>query len=164
MLTKTSETAIFALLYLHREGNGAPVPPTQIAEDLGASASYMAKVSALLTKAGLLRAHRGVKGGVTLNRPAAAISLLEVVEACQGKILADYCQEADQIEWVCAYHHAMYDLHRAFVGVLARWTLADIDAKPEPSKQLLGKVRCRLGCLHKARGRKMPATMAQPKR
>jgi len=149
VLTKTSETAILAMLYLHREGEGAPVSPTQIADDLNASSSYMAKVCALLTKAGLLRAHRGVKGGVMLSRPVAEISLLAVVEACQGKILANYCQEADHIEWVCGFHQAMYELHRAFVGVLAQWSLGDIANRPSPAKQLLGKVSCRLGCLHR---------------
>ena len=150
VLTKTSESAILALLYLHRKDSGTPVPPTQIAEDLGASSSYMAKVCALLTKAGLLRALRGVKGGVVLSRPVTEITLLEVVEACQGKILADYCQEADRIDWVCGFHHAMYELHRAFTGVLEQWTLSDIADKPAPAKQLLGKVHCRLGCLHRA--------------
>jgi Rrf2 family protein len=157
VLTKTSETAILALLYLHREGADAPVPPTQIAEDLGSSASYMAKVAALLTKAGVLRAHRGVKGGVMLSRPVAEITLLEVVEACQGKILANYCQDADHIEWVCGFHRAMYELHRAFVGVLAEWTLADIADKPAPARQLQGKVHCRLGCLHQT-----PAAKTHP--
>ncbi|MDX9973707.1 MAG: Rrf2 family transcriptional regulator [FCB group bacterium] len=150
MLTKTSETAILALLFLEKSGGDTPVSPGHIAERLGASPTYLAKVCTALTKAGLLRAHYGMRGGVTLARPASEITLLAIVEACQGKLLGDYCVEFDKLEWVCGFHAAMNDLHLAIVGALSRWTLADLAAKPGPSSELEGKVNCRLGCLQHA--------------
>ncbi|MBI5095133.1 MAG: Rrf2 family transcriptional regulator [Candidatus Hydrogenedentes bacterium] len=166
MLSKTSETAILALVYLCREGANGPVAPTQIAADLGASASYMAKVSASLTRAGLLRAHRGVKGGVTLSRQPSEISLLAIVEACQGHILGNYCQDDDRVELVCAFHHAMLELHRAFVGVLARWTLADLASRTQPAPELARVVNCRMACLHNSTAKKKtsPKRAAAPRR
>lgn len=150
MLTKTSETAIQILLYLERQGTADPVPPILMAERLGASPSYAAKVCTTLAKAGLLRTHHGTRGGVTLARPPREITLLAVVEACQGKVLGDYCQEYDRTEWVCAFHAAMQDLHNAVVGTLQRWTLADLAAKPGPSPEIADKVQCRLGCVVRA--------------
>lgn len=150
MVTKTSETAVLALLYLNATESSEPVPPSLMAERLGASASYLAKVCTLLVKSGLLRAHRGVKGGLTLGRPASEITLLDVVEACQGRILGDYCQEFGQMELVCAYHAAMHDLHRAIVDSLSRWTLADLAAKPTPAPELVGRVNCRMTALRHA--------------
>jgi Rrf2 family protein len=150
MLTKTSETAILALIFMVRDESGAPLPPAAIAETLGASPTYLAKVCTALVKTGILRAHRGVKGGFTLAREPERITLLDIVEACQGRILGDYCQEHDRIDQVCAYHAAMYDLHRAIVTALERWTLADLAAKPGPAPQLEDMVNCRLAAVARA--------------
>lgn len=144
MLTKTTETAIQALLYLCLHQEEGPVPPGQIAERLGASPTYLAKVCTLLAKAGIVRAHRGVKGGLTLSRDPESITLLEILETCQGKVLGDYCQEYGRPEWVCAFHLAMRDVHDAVVGALQRWTLADLAAKPGPSPEIADSVHCRM--------------------
>lgn len=147
MLTKTSETAILAMLYLLQEKPDTPVPPSQIAERLGTSATYLAKIMTLLGKAGLLRAHHGTKGGVTLSREPQAIPLLDIVEACQGRILGDYCQQHEELHDVCAFHQAMAELHEAVVGTLSRWTLADLAKRPGPAPALADMVLCRLGRL-----------------
>jgi hypothetical protein len=47
---------------------------------------------------------------------------------------------------VCAYHRAMSELQHAVVGVLERWTLADLATKPGPSPALRGVVPCRMAC------------------
>jgi Rrf2 family nitric oxide-sensitive transcriptional repressor len=142
MLTRTSRTAIRALVAMAREGRDLPTSPARIAEQVGASPSYMAKINTLLVKADILATCRGRGGGVHLNRAPQGISLLEVVEACQGKILADYCQEHPRLGQVCAYHKAMHELQRAIVGTLGRWTLEDMAAKPAPSASLRGVVPC----------------------
>ena len=148
MLTKTSETALQALALVAAHGDEVPLTPRHIAEQLGTSPTYMAKIASLLVKAGILHAQRGAKGGVTLARPPEAVTLLEVVEACQGRILGDYCVEADTPELVCTFHKAMIELHQAIVGALERWTLAQILEKPMPDPPLLGRVPCKMGCLH----------------
>ena len=88
MLNKTSETALRGLLHVAQSGRDAPVSPAAIAERVGASPSYMAKISTLLVKADILKTFRGMYGGVTLSRSPGEITLLEIVEACQGRILA----------------------------------------------------------------------------
>jgi len=133
MLTKTTISAIRALVFLGQSHVQAPTPPRRIAALLGESPSYLAKVAGLLVKAGILRAHRGVAGGVTLNRAPGEISMLDIVEACQGALVEDACQQASELEKTCAFHQAAVELHQAVVGVLSRWTLADILAKPLPS-------------------------------
>ena len=62
----------------------------QIAEELGASSAYISKIHTQLVKANVLVSHRGKHGGVTLARNPRAITLFEVVEACQGHILSEY--------------------------------------------------------------------------
>ncbi len=142
MLTQTSETALRALVFLLVSKAEEPVPPARIAQHINTSPSYTAKVTTALVKADILRAHRGMKGGVTLSRPPETITLLDVVEACQGKVLGDFCQDFDRMELVCAFHRAMAELHEAIITILKRWTLADLVQKPFPSAEIRHHVQC----------------------
>jgi len=124
-----------------------------MAEQLGESPTYLAKVARHLVKVGILRAHRGVAGGVTLNRSPDEISLLAIVEACQGAILGDFCQDAEDFDNTCAFHQAGAELHEAIVGILSRWTLAQLLLKPCPSEAGDSQVQCLLEPLRGAKPR-----------
>ena len=144
MLTRTTVAGINALICIANCDRDRPVPPREIAEMLDASASYMAKIAGLLVKADIARSHRGTQGGITLARRPADIALLEIVEACQGKILASYCDGAADVNEVCSFHRAMIELHDATLTVLSRWTLADLAERPHPTGMLLGIDTCRM--------------------
>ena len=102
----------------------------------------MAKVLRALVKSGILRAKHGSKGGVLLNRLPCEITLLAIVEACQGLIVGSYCQEIADLGATCAFHQAAAELRDAMVDVLSRWTLEHLAASPRPIKRLPGKMRC----------------------
>lgn len=142
MLSRTSLSALRALIHLVAEGGGVPVPPKRIAVLLGESPTYLAKVAALLVRAGILQARRGASGGVTLRRPAEKIRLLDIVEACQGTLVGGFCQEVDDLSNACAFHRAGVELHEAIVGVLSRWSLEDLAASPRPSTARRSKIPC----------------------
>lgn len=142
MLTKTSLTAVRTLVHLGLHPTSEPASLKRMAEQLGESPTYLAKVARLLVRAGILRAHRGVAGGVVLNRPPESITLLSIVEACQGTILGDFCQETSDLNHVCALHHAGSELHEAIIKVLSRWNLEHFVQRPTPSGKLLGRVPC----------------------
>jgi len=146
MLTKTSINAIQALMYIAQRPGEAPVSPLEIAKRLGASPTYLGKIHTLLAKADLLKTHRGARGGVTLGRSPAEITLLDIAEACQGKVLGDYCAPHDNLSEVCAFHEAMYRLQEAILSVLSGWTLEMLLARPGPAKRLMGKVNCFMLC------------------
>ncbi len=131
MITKTTLTAIRALIFIAQNSEAGSLPPRRIAETLGESPTYMAKITRSLVKAAILRAGRGVKGGVWLSRPANQITLREIYEACQGAIVGDYCQDGCDLNTICSFHRAAAELHQAVVGVLSRWTLAQLLKKPE---------------------------------
>jgi Rrf2 family protein len=144
MLTETSIAGVRALVHLVLEDAGDPTPPRQIAEDLGLSPSYLAKTANQLVKADILRSQRGAHGGVSLSRSPEEITLLEIVEACQGKILGSYCEPTGQMSRVCAFHKAMVEAHDCLLGTLSRWTLADLAEKPGPAPSLAKSVKCRM--------------------
>jgi len=134
MLNQTSELAIKTLVFLALEGNGSPMSPRPIAESLNCSRSYLAKTTGLLVRAGILRSTRGINGGVLLARKPDEIKLLEIVEACQGLLIANYCGQIEDMGGeVCTFHQAMAELHEVTVQTLSKWTLSDLlhcPAKP----------------------------------
>jgi Rrf2 family protein len=129
MLSKTTVSALRALIYLARRQDQACLSPRRIAEALHESPTYLAKSLRHLVKTGILRAEKGVHGGVRLSRQPANVTLLAVVEACQGAIVGDFCQASASCS-SCGFHRAAADLHNAITGALSRWTLDQFIAIP----------------------------------
>lgn len=143
MLTHTSEIAIRSLIYLGLKGHDGPIPPHEIAARMGCSPSYLAKVMGQLVKAGILRSHRGPQGGMSLARDSQLINLLEIVEAVQGLMIANYCQAiGDDIGPVCAFHRAMWDVRRSMMDAMRRWHLSDLIQTPYPTGELADNEQC----------------------
>lgn len=90
-ITRQADYAIRAVMYLAQLGPDQKAATSQIAEAQGIPLSFLAKIVAQLSVAGLLSTMRGARGGVTLARPAEEISLLEVVEAIDGPIQLNEC-------------------------------------------------------------------------
>jgi len=90
-ITRQADYAIRAILYLAQLGPDEKAATSQIAEDKDIPLSFLAKIIAQLSVAGLLQTMRGARGGVTLARPAKDINLLEVVEAIDGPIQINEC-------------------------------------------------------------------------
>ncbi|MCC6586553.1 MAG: Rrf2 family transcriptional regulator [Bryobacterales bacterium] len=130
MLAKTSLTAVRALLELGLQRPGTCLSPRRLAESLGESPTYMAKVVRHMVKAGILEAEKGVKGGVRLLLAPEAITLQAVVEACHGAIIGNFCKSTRPMAASCSFHRATLELHVAVTGVLSRWTLADLLKTP----------------------------------
>ena len=113
-------------MLLAQRGGSELWPPRRIAEELGESPTYMAKVVRHMVKSRILEAEKGAKGGVRLARRPEEITLLSVVEACQGTLVGDYCRSSRPSRTYCSFHIAALELHAAITGVLERWTLAGL--------------------------------------
>lgn len=160
MLGKTSISAIRALLFLAQQKGDGWWSPRRLAAELGESPTYLAKVLRHLVKAGILDVARGVHGGVHLLRRPREVTLLEIVEACQGTIVGDYCRSGRPDADACSFHRAAAELHAAIEGVLGRWTLEGLLKKPETKAVQRGAIAClmqgvtarpcRKGCRDKA--------------
>lgn len=142
MLTKTTRAGIQTLLYLALNSGDEPASPRAMATALGCSPTYLSKVTGQLVRAGVLHAHKGAKGGVTLSRTPRQINLLDIVQALQGPVLGDYCPTGMPTGMVCRFHQAMYALHQATLEVLSKWTLADMAEMPGRSLNLDTNTAC----------------------
>lgn len=84
MLTQTAEYAVRAMLYLavHRD---SPRTVTEIAAQTHVPANYLSKVLSLLSRAGLVESQRGLHGGSRLAQETEAITLLDILDAVDGR-------------------------------------------------------------------------------
>jgi Rrf2 family protein len=105
-ITRQADYAVRAVMYLAQLGPNEKASTSQIAEEKDIPLSFLAKIIAQLSVAGLLQTMRGARGGVTLARAPQEISLLEVVEAIDGPIMLNECVngsfECSQID--CPMH------------------------------------------------------------
>lgn len=90
-ITRQADYAVRAVMYLAMLGPDEKASTSQIAEEKDIPLSFLAKIIAQLSVAGLLQTMRGARGGVTLARSPEEINLLEVVEAIDGPILINEC-------------------------------------------------------------------------
>jgi FeS assembly SUF system regulator len=94
-LNRMTDYAIVVLGALaHRHGE--TLATAQLAQLTGLNQPTVAKVAKTLMAAGLLDTQRGVNGGYRLSRQAAAISLVQIVEAMEGPIAVNDCVDGAQ--------------------------------------------------------------------
>lgn len=98
-----------------------PVPISVVAERRGIPVQFLEQLFSTLRRAGLLVSQRGVKGGFRLARPAEQITVLEVVQALDGRI----GQEATEAGGIWA------DGIEALRGVFNGATIADVARREE---------------------------------
>lgn len=81
--TETGKYAIRALIYLAGHAESRPVTASEIAASEAIPPYYLAKVLKDLSNAGILLSVRGRGGGFQLSRPAADITVLELLDAAE---------------------------------------------------------------------------------
>jgi Rrf2 family protein len=86
-----------------------------------------------LSRAGLVDSHRGVSGGYALGRPAAEITVADVIQAVEGPIAltacADTSDEQCNIQTLCPVQGKWNRVNTAVRSALAEVTLADMAAE-----------------------------------
>lgn len=90
-ISRAGEYGVIGLLHLTRQPFGQPVMIDAVSRDEAIPKSFLAKIFQDLAKAGILRSQRGAGGGFVLARPADQITVLEVIEAIDGKIALQRC-------------------------------------------------------------------------
>lgn len=119
-ITSKSRYAVVAMAELARSGQ-RPVPIKELAERRGIPEQFLEQLFSTLRRAGLLTSHRGMKGGYTLSRPADEITVLEIVQALDGKV----GQEAEEAGGIWA------DGVSALRKVFGQTTIAEIARREE---------------------------------
>lgn len=129
MLSQTAEYALRALVLLAERPTGAPAKVGDLADALDIPQNYLSKTLHALSRSGVVTSSRGKGGGFALGRPAAQITLFDVVDpfdrlgtrpTClmgQGE-----CSETD----ACAAHHTWKLVSAKVQAFFQQTTVADL--------------------------------------
>ena len=137
------EYGIHCLTFLVANGGDSREASVRdLAELQGVPLEYLAKIFTKLAKAKVVVATEGVRGGFGLARPADEITLLDVVNAIDGRKNIFECREirgrcalfeGDPPDWAiegtCSIHAAMMTAQKRMEEALAQQTILDIARK-----------------------------------
>lgn len=90
-LTRQADYAVRAVLYLAERQPDQRVTTAEVGRAQHIPLTFLTKIMAQLSAAGLVQATRGSHGGIALARPADALSLLDIVEAIEGPVQLNAC-------------------------------------------------------------------------
>lgn len=131
-LTRGGEYGIRGMLYLAMQPSESVILLSEISRAQKTPESYLAKIFQSLARAGLVRSHRGFKGGYSLGRLAEHITIKDIIEGIEGPIILNRCSLQDSgcaEEKECKIQDVWKDAQNAMLGVLDGTTLADLAEK-----------------------------------
>jgi Rrf2 family protein len=119
------------------EGESAPMKGEELARRQSIPKNFLENILTELRRAGIVRTRRGAEGGYQLARPAAEITVADVLRAVEGPLAAVQGSRPEQL----AYEGAASSLPDVWVAlraslrsVLEHVTLADLVAGTLPAK------------------------------
>ena len=136
-VTKLTDYATVLLTVLAARPGGV-LSAAELAEQSGLEIPTVAKVLRPLAQAGLVEGFRGAGGGYRLARDAAAISLVEIVEAMEGPLGMTECSLHDGacgIEQSCGVRANWRRINDVVADALRGVTLAQMQAPPRSARK-----------------------------
>lgn len=125
----TGEYAVRAMVGLSTQPFGTVVQIPEVSGRWDIPESFLRKIITLLAKAGLIHSQRGNNGGIRLAIPPEQLTLLDVIEAVEGKIFLNKClvgpHFCERTQW-CAVHIVWCEAQAALKHILRNKSLAEL--------------------------------------
>ena len=131
-LSKKADYALMAMKHLAQSSSTSSTSAREIAEQYDIPIELMAKVLQRLVRIGLLASTQGTRGGYTLGRPPASISVADVIEAIDGPFAVTACStEKNDCEQYskCSVRDPLWQIRERIAAALGTVTLAEIAAE-----------------------------------
>ena len=121
---------MLGLMCLARRPLGSVVMIDEVSREEKIPRSFAAKIFQSLAKSGLVKSNRGTGGGFTLLKEPGDITVLDVIEAIEGKIALQRCLGEDEPKCEhfggCALCGLFEQAQDRVKEVFSRTTLADL--------------------------------------
>jgi Rrf2 family protein len=126
ILSRTSQYAVQALIYMATQPTDTPVLNKDIAAKLNVPAPYLAKILQNLAKGNLLYSFRGRLGGFCLREDGDKMTLMDILLLTEGPAFTQSCllglkKCAD--ETACPVHFRWMPVKEKIIGLLRETTL-----------------------------------------
>ena len=129
-LSRGCQYAVQTVALLSLQPVGTVFGRREVSKQVKVTSAFLSKILQTLTKAGLLRSHRGIQRGYSLSRSPARISLLGVVEAYDGPLGHEAClldnYKLCPGETVCAIHDQRMRIQKQLTRELASVSIVDV--------------------------------------
>ena len=129
-LSKLADYGIVVMTHLARAGGRTQASTQAIAQATQIPSPMAGKVLKVLARGGLLRSQRGVRGGYELARPAASITVADIIEVLDGPIALTECVDEGggdcDLEALCPARVNWQRINAAIRDALAGVTLAEM--------------------------------------
>jgi Rrf2 family protein len=137
LLSQTTEYALRAIVWLATRSD-EPQTTDQIAKATKVPSGYLSKVLQSLGRSSLVTAQRGKHGGFVLTKPAADITVLQVVNAVDPLRRIKVCPLGLKSHGsvLCPLHKRLDDATRLVENAFAETTIRELLDTPSPSKPL----------------------------
>ena len=147
ILSRTSQYAVQALIYMATQPNASPVLNRDIAAKLGVPAPYLAKILQGLAKGNLLFSFRGRLGGFCLREGGDKINLMQILLLTEGPMFTQSCllglKECSD-ETACPLHSRWIPVKKKIMDLLEDTTLDKLAKAVESGKYRLADIPGRL--------------------
>ncbi len=133
-MTRSSEYALKALIFLFQHEKRWPIPGRVIAKEAGVPAKYLQKILGDLTRTGILESSPGRTGGFRLSRPGHRIPLIDVLTSFE-RFREGACPFGNAVcsdSKPCGAHHEWKKVVDAEQRFMREMTIADV-SKPTDS-------------------------------
>jgi Rrf2 family protein len=147
-LSKKADYALLAMRHLAANAGAGATSTRELAEAYDIPAELLAKVLQKLVRARLLASHQGIHGGYGLARPAALISVADVIDAIDGPLTVTACSEVDHScdQYAkCKIRDPLWRVKDRIVSALSATSVAelaaDIPAEPAAAAMPVAVVR-----------------------
>ncbi len=143
-MTKQTDYGFVLLSELAAEPEKVANAP-ELAHETRLPQPMVAKILKLLARNGLVRSHRGVKGGYSLARRPAEISAAQIVRALEGPVALTVCIDGSpgecEHETYCSVRAHWQRINEAVDTALGTITLEDLARPAGPPLIQLGAAR-----------------------
>lgn len=132
-LSKKADYALIALSYMAAPGQRPVVSAREMAERHDLPLELLAKVLQRLVQRGLLTSAQGINGGYKLARPAAELSVAQVVEAIDGPLMLTACHDGSEDPCTqyskCNIRDPLHRIRERIAGALIACSIAELAAE-----------------------------------
>ena len=125
-LSHLADYAVVLMTAAARRPAAARLSATELASETGVPLPTTQKLMGQLAGCGLLSSARGAGGGFALARPAAEISLADIVEAVEGPIAMTVCSGSEGASDCALDAHCRVKPHMGIVGNAVRGALGAV--------------------------------------
>jgi Rrf2 family protein len=131
MLSSSSKYGIRAVTYIASQSkDNGKIGIKKISEDLNLPTPFLAKILQVLAKQKILSSSKGPHGGFSLFRDPKKITLLDIINAIDGKDIFDNCimhnvpcKSVDENKMECPIHDDYAKVMKGFIGLFATKTI-----------------------------------------